>query len=168
MGHAAVRAITSIERSHWFLNRAATPTLTKSGSDGRIDCCVRGPEVIELDQDGNVVNSWGGPGYHPLWPTNLQTVIPDSKGFVWVAGTGAQDSILKFTRDGKFVWDFDHRPPKEGTFKETNQNTDMFVSKGRFQLDESANEIYIINQKRVWCMKNTGALKRGWAAMGCR
>ena len=43
-------------------------------------CCVRGPELIELDQEGNVVNAWGGPGYHPKWPTALQTVIADSKG----------------------------------------------------------------------------------------
>ena len=26
----------------------------------------------------------------------------------------AQDSILKFTRDGKLVWDFGHRPPADG------------------------------------------------------
>ena len=168
-GMQQVTGISVDQNDHiWFLNRAAAANPDETGGgDGRIDCCVRGPEVIELDQEGNVVNSWGGPGYHPLWPTNLQTVIPDSKGFVWVAGTGAQDSILKFTRDGKFVWDFDHRPPKEGTFKETNQNTDMFVSKGRFQLDESANEIYIINQKRlvVYDM-TTGAFKRGWGGHG--
>ena len=72
------------------------------------------------------------------WPTALQTVIVDSKGFVWVAGTGAQDSIRKFTKDGKLVWDFGHRPPADDKdFKENNQNTDAFVSKGRFQLDES-------------------------------
>ena len=168
-GMQQVTGISVDQNDHiWFLNRAATANPDEvGGADGQIDCCVRGPEVIELDQAGNVVNSWGGPGYHPLWPTNLQTVIPDSKGFVWVAGTAAQDSILKFTRDGKFVWDFGHRPPKEGEFKETNQNTDMFVSKGRFQLDESANEIYIINQKRVLVYDmTTGAYKRGWGGHG--
>jgi hypothetical protein len=153
----------------WFLNRAAAADGDEIGGDGnppRIDCCVRGPELIELDQDGAVVHSWGGPGYHPLWPTALQTVIADTKGFVWVSGTAAQDSILKFTRDGKFVWDFGHRPPKEG-FTETNQNTDMMVSKGRFQLDEVANELYIINQKRVLVYDaSTGAYKRGWGGHG--
>ena len=152
----------------WFLNRAAAADGDEIGGDNpaRLDCCVRGPEVIELDQDGSVVHSWGGPGYHPLWPTALQTVIADTKGFVWVSGTGAQDSILKFTRDGKFVWDFGHRPPKEG-FTENNQNTDMMVSKGRFQLDEVANELYIINQKRVLVYDaNTGAYKRGWGGHG--
>ena len=152
----------------WFLNRAAAADGDEIGGDNpaRLDCCVRGPEVIELDQDGTVVHSWGGPGYHPLWPTALQTVIADTKGFVWVSGTGAQDSILKFTRDGKFVWDFGHRPPKEG-FTENNQNTDMMVSKGRFQLDEMTNELYIINQKRVLVYDaTTGAYKRGWGGHG--
>jgi hypothetical protein len=152
----------------WFLNRAAAADGDEIGGDNpaRLDCCVRGPEVIELDQDGSVVHSWGGPGYHPLWPTALQTVIADTKGFVWVSGTAAQDSILKFTRDGKFVWDFGHRPPKEG-FTENNQNTDMMVSKGRFQLDEMTNELYIINQKRVLVYDaTTGAYKRGWGGHG--
>ncbi len=164
-----VTGISVDQNDHiWFLNRGATANPDEvGGENGRLDCCVRGPELIELDQEGNVVNSWGGPGYHPLWPAALQTVIPDSKGFVWVAGTGAQDSIIKFTRDGKFVWDFGHRPPKEGQFKEDNQQTDMFVSKGRFQLDEVANEIYIINQRRVLVYDmTTGAYKRGWGGHG--
>ena len=95
-------------------------------------------------------------------------MIVDSKGFVWVAGTGAQDSILKYTKDGKLVWDFGHRPPADDkNFKENNQNTDAFVSKGRFQLDESANEIYIINQRRVLVYDmTTGAFKRGWGGHG--
>lgn len=76
----------------WFLNRAAAADGDEIGGDGnppRIDCCVRGPEVIELDPEGNVVNSWGGPGYIPQWPTALQTVIADRQGNVWVAGTAA-------------------------------------------------------------------------------
>jgi hypothetical protein len=47
---------------------------------------ARGPELIEADQQGNVVHAWGGPGYHPKWPTALQTVIADTKGFVWISG----------------------------------------------------------------------------------
>ena len=50
----------------WFLNRAAAAEGDEIGGGDnppRIDCCVRGPEVIELDQEGNVVHAWGGPGY---------------------------------------------------------------------------------------------------------
>lgn len=154
----------------WFLNRGAAADGDEIGGDGdppRIDCCVRGPEVIELDQEGNVVSSFGGPGFHPLWPTALQTIIVDREGNVWVSGTAAQDSILKFSHDGrKLLWDFGHRPPKEG-FTETNQNTDMMISKGRFNLDQDAREIYIINAKRVlvYDMDN-GSFKRGWGGHG--
>lgn len=155
----------------WFLNRAAAADGDEIGGDGnppRIDCCVRGPEVIELDPEGNVVNAWGGPGYIPQWPTALQTVIADRQGNVWVAGTAAQDSILKFTRDGKLLWDFGHRPPKDGApLKENNQQTDVLLSKGRFNLDEDAHEIYLINWKRVLVYDmDTGAFKRGWGGHG--
>ncbi|MEQ1885635.1 MAG: hypothetical protein ABL967_11290 [Bryobacteraceae bacterium] len=154
----------------WFLNRANAADGDETGGDGnppRIDCCLRGPEAIELDQEGNVVSSFGGPGYHPMWPTNLQTIIVDRQGNLWISGTGAQDSIIKFSHDGKFLWDFGHRPPKDIQPKEDNQNTDWMISKGRFNLDEDAQEIYIINAKRVVVYDmNTGAFKRGWGGHG--
>ena len=155
----------------WFLNRgvAALPIeLVAEGDPSPALCCVRGPELIEVDQQGNVVNAWGGPKFHPKWPATLQTVIVDSKGFVWIAGEANEDSILKFTRDGKLVWDFDHRPtPEQAKLPENNQETSYLLNKGRFQLDEVANEIYIINQKRVLVYDaSTGAYKRGWGGHG--
>ena len=171
----SMQQVTGIHVDHmdhvWFLNRgnATAPNeLAGEGEPAPGLCCVRGPEVIELDQQGTVVNAWGGPGFHPKWPTALQTVIADSKGFVWIGGTAAQDSILKFTRDGKFVWDFEHRPtPEQAKSPENNQGTAWLVNKGRFQLDEVANELYIIQQKRVLVYDaSTGAYKRGWGGHG--
>jgi hypothetical protein len=155
----------------WFLNRGAAADGDEIGGDGnppRIACCVRGPEVIELDPDGKVVHAWGGPGYIPQWPTALQSIEVDREGNVWVAGTAAQDSILKFTPDGKLLWDFGHRPPKEmTTIKEDDTQTDWLVSKGRFLLDEDAREIYLVNWKRVLVYDmDTGAFKRGWGGHG--
>jgi hypothetical protein len=130
-------------------------------------CCVRGPELIQVDQQGNVLAAWGGPG-HPKWPLNPQTVIADSKGNIWISGTNAQDSIIKYSADGKVLWDFDHRPPAEaGMMPENNQETGFLINKGRFQLDEVANELYIIQQKRVVIYDaSTGAYKRGWGGHG--
>jgi hypothetical protein len=171
----SMQQVTGLHVDHldhiWFLNRANAAEGDEIGGDGtppRIDCCVRGPELIELDQEGNVVTAWGGASHHPQWPTNLQTVIADTKGFVWVSGTNPQDSILKFTRDGRFVWDFGHRPPPEAVkLPENNQETGYLVNKGRFQLDEVANELYIIQQKRVLVYDaSTGAYKRGWGGHG--
>jgi hypothetical protein len=52
-------------------------------------------------------------------------------------------------------------------FQENNQQTDMLVSKGRFQLDESAREIYIIDWKRLLIYDmDTFAFKRGWGGHG--
>jgi hypothetical protein len=154
----------------WFLNRPNAPEPDEIGGDGSpspVLCCVRGPELIEVDQQGNVVSAWGGAG-HPKWPINSQTVIADSKGNIWISGTNAQDSIIKYSRDGKVLWDFDHRPPAEaGMMPENNQETNFLINKGRFQLDEVANELYIIQQKRVVIYDAaTGAFKRGWGGHG--
>ena len=47
----------------WFINRAAAANPDEIGGDqNKIDCCIRGPEIIELDQEGTVVRAWGGPG----------------------------------------------------------------------------------------------------------
>ena len=171
----SMQQVTGIYVDHmdhvWFLNRLQDvdpKELAGEGSPAPALCCVRGPEVIELDQQGNVLNGWGGEGFHPKWPRALQTVVVDTKGFVWISGTDAQDSILKFTRDGKLVWDFEHRPPVEaGMMPENNQETSFLVNKGRFQLDEVANELYIIQQKRVVIYDaSTGAFKRGWGGHG--
>ncbi len=114
-----------------------------------------------------MLNAWEAQAIFPSTMA-LQTVIADRQGNVWVAGTAAQDSILKFTREGKLLWDFGHRPPKDGPpLKENNQQTDVLVSKGRFNLDEDAHEIYIINWKRVLVYDmDTGAFKRGWGGHG--
>jgi hypothetical protein len=154
----------------WFLNRPNAPEQDEIGGDGNpapVLCCVRGPELIELDQQGNVLSAWGGAG-HPKWPMNSQTVIADSKGNIWISGTNAQDSIIKYSTDGKVLWDFDHRPPAEaGMMPENNQETNVLINKGRFQLDEMANELYIIQQKRVLIYDaSTGAYKRGWGGHG--
>ena len=154
----------------WFLNRANAPEQDEISGDGNpapVLCCVRGPELIEMDQQGNVLSAWGGPG-HPKWPLNPQTVIADSKGNIWISGTNAQDSIIKYSTDGKVLWDFDHRPPAEsGMMPENNQETSFLINKGRFQLDEVANELYIIQQKRVVIYDaSTGAYKRGWGGHG--
>ena len=155
----------------WFLNRAQAADGDEIGGGGnppRIDCCVQGPEAVELDQEGNVVQAWGGPGYLGVWPTALQTIIADREGNIWIGGTNPQDSILKFSRDGsKLLWDFGHRPPKGTQYKENNQDTNILGSKGRFNLDEDARELYIITNKRVLVYDmDTGAYKRGWGGHG--
>ena len=86
----SMQQVTGIHVDHmdhiWFLNRNQVAEGDEIGGDGspsRIDCCVRGPEVIELDQEGNVVNAWGGAGHHPRWPTALQNLCGLVRSQIW-------------------------------------------------------------------------------------
>src|SRR5260370_24103665 len=70
----------------WFLNRGAAADRDEVGGGDnppRIDCCVRGPEVIELDPEGNGVSAWGGPGHSPQGATALQTIKRAPPGEIW-------------------------------------------------------------------------------------
>src|SRR4026209_3029557 len=81
-----------------------------SGADDKppkADCCVPAPPLLEFDQRGTLIHSWGGlgPGYD--WPQTEHGVFVDHKDVAWLAGSGAKDAqLLKLTRDGKFLQQF--------------------------------------------------------------
>src|SRR5215831_18219570 len=56
------------------------------------ECCAPAPPVLEFDEDGNLLRSWGGPedakrgGY--VWPNSNHGITVDYKGNVWVGGNG--------------------------------------------------------------------------------
>ena len=82
------------------------------------ECCAGAPPVLEFDPNGNLVQSWGGPGQGYEWPQSNHGIFVDHKGNVWIGGNGAGDShILKFTRNGKFIAQYGkagvHRGPHE-------------------------------------------------------
>ena len=114
----------------------------------RGDCCVPAPEILEFDQQGNLLQAWGKPGYVDGWPPlgQIHTVVVDKQHNVWISGQGRGNGIQKFTRDGKLLWDFGHRGPKvpANQVKQNNQQTDIFPPGiGSFELDEDAREIFI-------------------------
>ncbi|HEY6347243.1 MAG TPA: hypothetical protein VIY49_37615 [Bryobacteraceae bacterium] len=61
---------------------------------GRIEaeCCAPAPPVLEFDEEGNLLRSWGGEedakngGY--VWPNSNHGITVDYKGNVWVGGNG--------------------------------------------------------------------------------
>src|SRR5215470_14967632 len=76
----------------------------RASTTPNVRCCVPAPPVVEFDQEGNVVQAWGGPGQGYQWPANEHGIFVDHNNFVWVAGNGMTDGlILKFNRTGKFV-----------------------------------------------------------------
>ena len=71
------------------------------------DCCFAAPNILEFDPDGNLVNSWGGPGEGYEWPSSNHGLSVDPKDNIWIGGNGRSDShILKFSRDGEFLAEY--------------------------------------------------------------
>ncbi len=100
-------------------------------------------------------------------------ILVDREGNVWISGSARGDTIMKFTGDGKLLWEFGHRGPrpKPGEAappaKQNNQDTDVFPTGiFFFDLDEDAKEIYIVDAKRVLVYGYDGQFKRGWGGHG--
>ena len=52
------------------------------------ECCAPAPPVLEFDQAGNLIGSWGGPGEGYDWPETNHGIFIDYKGNVWIGGNG--------------------------------------------------------------------------------
>ena len=170
----------------WVMNRPRDIMPDESGAatePPRTDCCKAAPAVLEFDTEGNLIKGWGGPGYVPNWsapgierpgPAAEHAILVDREGNVWVSGNSRGDSIMKFSGDGKLLWDFGHRGPRPAPgaklepLKQDNQNTDTFYNGiFFFDLDEDAHELYLVDTKRVLVYDmDTGAFKRGWGGHG--
>src|ERR1700730_9857788 len=164
----------------WVLNRPRDIDKTDNFAmlkPPTAECCFPAPAVLEFNNEGDLLKSWGGPGYAPGWPNSEHTIFVDKARNVWIAGASAGDTLLKFTSDGKFISDFGHRGPKlaEGQTaqqqKQDNQQTNLLLrGVAGATLDENAHEIYIadgyLNKRVIVFDTETGAFKRGWGAYG--
>src|SRR5271166_4891157 len=52
------------------------------------DCCKPAPPVLEFDEAGNLLASWGGPHEGYDWPKSNHGITVDYKGNVWIGGNG--------------------------------------------------------------------------------
>jgi DNA-binding beta-propeller fold protein YncE len=132
------------------------------------ECCVPAPAVLEFDQAGNLISSWGGPGSGYEWPQSEHGIFVDHKDNVWLAGNGRKDAqILKFTRQGKFLQQFGHQGKSTG-----NADTQNFGQAADIKVDPMSNEAYIAdgygNRRVIVIDGDTGAFKRMWGAYGHR
>lgn len=102
---------------------------------GRLSaCCTPAPSVLEFDKSGALIQAWGGPGDPGFleercresegcfWPAREHGIYVDHNDFVYVAGNGqnftgqfpwaarfGNDShVLKFKKDGTFVYQIGH------------------------------------------------------------
>src|ERR1700731_533600 len=56
------------------------------------DCCAPAPPILEFDEAGNLLRSWGGPGQGYDWPESLHGITVDYNGNVWIGGQGRGQS----------------------------------------------------------------------------
>jgi DNA-binding beta-propeller fold protein YncE len=168
LGEVSGVAIDS--RDHvWIIHRPRTLTdHDKYGADGKADCCVPAPAVIEFDQAGNVMQAWGGPvaGQSWEWPDNEHGIFVDSKDNVWIGGNGDKDAqILKFTAAGKFLLQIGHH----GQSKGSNDTANLGRPAG-LVVWAPTNELFVAdgyaNRRVIVFDADTGAYKRHWGAYG--
>jgi DNA-binding beta-propeller fold protein YncE len=131
-------------------------------------CCKVAPPVLEFDQAGNLVGSWGGPGQGYEWPQSNHGLTVDSRGNVWIGGNGDKDTqILKFDRAGKFLLQIG----KQGVHNGSNDVAN-FWRPARIYEDPAAGEVYIAdgygNRRVIVLDRETGKYKRHWGAYGAR
>jgi hypothetical protein len=128
-------------------------------------------------QAGNFVKAWGGAGAGYEWPEREHGIHIDNKGLVWITGNNcptnglpglkkvADDQILKFTQDGKFVLQIGHSNQSKGNADTRNVHraADVWVH-------PPANEAYVAdgygNHRVIVFDAETGAFKRMWGAFG--
>lgn len=66
------------------------------------DCCIPAPPVLELDAEGKVLRTWGGPSPAYTWFNQEHGIYIDHNGFVW-PGTSNGMHVMKFSQDGKHL-----------------------------------------------------------------
>jgi beta-propeller repeat-containing protein len=141
------------------------------------DLPKRAPAVMVFDNAGTYIKSWGGDGAGYEWPQREHGINIDSKGFVWVTGNNcptngianlkhvADDQILKFTQDGKFVMQIGHSNQSKGNADTTNVHRAADV-----QYNARTNELFVAdgygNHRVVVFDADSGKFKRMWGAFG--
>ena len=141
------------------------------------DVPKRAPAVMVFDTTGNYVKSWGGDGAGYEWPQREHGINIDNKGFVWITGNNcptngianlkhvADDQILKFTQDGKFVMQIGHSNQSKGNADTVNVHRAADV-----QVNPRTNEVIVAdgygNHRVVVFDADSGRFKRMWGAFG--
>lgn len=137
-------------------------------------CCIPAPPVLQFNQAGDVVKSWGGKGEGYEWPSSEHGIAIDPKGNIWIGGnqtqTGRDNSpadgqILKFTPDGKFLMQVGHAGPSKGSL-----DTSQLSGVSDLAFDAAANEVFVAdgygNHRIIVFDIDTGKFKRMWGAYG--
>ena len=163
--HFAVDAQDNV----WLVHR---PRTLKAG-----DAAMAAPPMIVFDNAGNFLKAWGGAGSGYEWPEREHGIHVDNKGFVWITGNNcptnglpglkkvADDQILKFTQDGKFVMQIGKSNQSKG-----NADTQNVHRAADLMVFPKTNELFVAdgygNHRVVVFDADSGKFKRMWGAFG--
>jgi NHL repeat-containing protein len=154
----------------WLLHRPRTLLKPEEAK-------MAAPPVVVFDAAGNFVRAWGGDGAGYEWPQREHGIHIDPKGFVWITGNNcptngiknlkpvADDQVLKFTQEGKFVLQIGRSNQSKGNADTRNVHraADVWVH-------APTNEAFIAdgygNDRVAVFDADTGAFKRMWGAFG--
>ena len=157
-----VSGVSVDKRDHIWIIHRVEPVKQAGG--------VPAPPVIEFDAEGNVVQTWGGPGAGYEWPEQVHGITVDAKDRVWITGNGDKDAqILTFTRAGGFLHQIGHQGKNGGSNDTANLGRSTQV-----RFDADANEIFVSdgemneNHRVIVFDADSGAYKRHWGAYGER
>ena len=130
-------------------------------------CCYAAPPILEFDQEGNLLQHWGGPGEGYDWPESNHGVWVDHMDNVWIGGNGGDDShALKFSHTGQFLL----QVGEDGYAEPDSNSWTRYQRVAKVTFDAEANEAYLADgygNKRVAVVDgDTGELKRYWGAYG--
>ncbi len=137
------------------------------------------PPVMVFDTSGNFIKAWGGAGTGYEWPEREHGIHIDPKGNVWLGGNNcptnglpglkrvADDQLLKFTPDGKFVLQIGRSNQSKG-----NSDTGNLHRPADAWVNARTNELFVAdgygNHRVIVFDADTGAFKRTWGAFGER
>ena len=158
----AVAGVAVDNRNHvWMIHRPSTLQPNETRSFWRA-----APPVLEFDDNGTLVGSWGGPGPGYEWPALEHGIYVDGGGSVWIGGGGESDAqILKFTRTGQFLLQIG----KKGAHGGSNDTANLGAA-ANMVVDESTQELYVadgyVNHRVIVFDAVTGKYKRHWGAYG--
>jgi hypothetical protein len=153
----------------WLLHR---PRTVKPGEG-----VAAAPAVMVFDAAGAFLKAWGGPGSGYEWPEREHGIHVDGKGFVWITGNNcptngiaglkpvADDQILKFNADGKFLLQIGKSNQSKG-----NADTQNVHRAADVALHAKTNELFVAdgygNHRVVVFDADSGKFKRMWGAFG--
>ncbi len=172
----------------WIIHRAGSleaGEVHATTSPATAQCCAPAPPVLEFDQAGDLLASWGGKGNGYDWPDSNHGITIDYKGNVWIGGNGRgggqqatanegqvggvqpfnDNMILKFTQSGKFLMQIG----KPAHSKGSNDVENLRLPAKTF-VDPKTDELYVAdgygNHRVIVFDAETGKYKRHWGAYG--